>query len=151
MRIRPQAASLALGQLRAADHLELVILAGRLDRQVAGLRPDGERERAVGSRPGPSAASGAGRSLGIRTETHHGVRDGLAGALLGDLAANQDAAGKRQVDGLLGRPLGPCAVLAGVEVGLPVGSGGPDIESIARHGAEPEPAFGVGLGHAMAR
>ena len=63
MRIQPQAAPLVPAvELRVADRLELVILAGRLDRQVAGVRPDGERERAVGFRQGPSAASGAGRS-----------------------------------------------------------------------------------------
>ena len=57
MRIQPRTRPLVPAEeLRGADRLELVILAGRLDRQVAGVRPDGERERAVGFRQGPSAA-----------------------------------------------------------------------------------------------
>ena len=69
MRIQPPTAPLVPAvEPRVADHLELVILAGRLDRQVAGVRLDGERERAVGFRQGPSAASGAGGSRGGRGE-----------------------------------------------------------------------------------
>ena len=119
-----------------ADRLELVILVGRLDRQMAGVRLDGERERAVGFRQGPSAAFGA----------DHGVRHGLTGALLGDLAAEHDAAVQHQVDGLLSHAACPFQLRGGMEVGLLVGSGSPDIDAIARHDADPEPAFGIGLG-----
>ena len=64
MRIQPQAAPLALVELRVADHLELVILAGRLDRQVARVRPDGERERAVVAPSGPIRGPPSGRLAG---------------------------------------------------------------------------------------
>ena len=123
---------LALVEPGIAAHLELVILAGRLDRQVAGVRLDGECERAVGPGRGPSSAAGAASRGAYGDEVHRGVRDGPAGAFLGDLAADQDAAGHGQVDGLLGRPLGPLEALRGEEIGLPVGRAGRDRDAAAR-------------------
>ena len=48
---------------------------------------------------------------GMRIEHHHRSRDGFAGAFLGDLAADQHAAGQGQVNGMLDRPLGPIEAL----------------------------------------
>ena len=43
----------------------------------------------------------------MRDEVDGRPRDGLAGALLGDLAVDQDAARQGEVEGLLERALGP--------------------------------------------
>jgi hypothetical protein len=84
MRIEPPVEPLVrAGEPPAADRLNLVILTGRLDRQIARARLDGVRERTVGLRQDPAAAKPGDR----------GIRHRLTGVLLGDLTAEQDTPG----------------------------------------------------------
>ena len=103
-----------------ADLPEHVVLAGAQDGEIARAGHDPELERAV-RRGRRAAVRGARLLIPIRIGeiADPRPRDGLAGAFLGDLAADQHAPGQGQVHRMLDRPLGPFELLRGVQIGLP--------------------------------
>ena len=58
-------------------------------------------------------------------------RDGLAGALLRDLAMDQDAPRQGKIEGLLERALGPIDLPIGNEIRLPFRGIGRDVVGLA--------------------
>ena len=79
-----------------------------------------------------------------REELDAGPGHRPAGPLLGHLAADQHAAGEREVDLLLDGPLGPREFVLCGQVGLALGGKGTHAEVVARVGVDLEPALVVG-------
>ena len=73
------------------------------------------------------------------------LRDRLAGALLGDLAADHDAPRQGQVDRMLDRPFGPLEILAGGQVGLPFRGKAVTTIAVTSRRIHPEPSFAIRL------
>ncbi len=100
-------------------------------------RRAGELERSIGQRLRSAAFAAGIIVLAMCQEDHRSAGDGMVGAFLGDLAANQHATGQGQVEGILDRTLGPRETLGGAEVRLPGGRSGADDEFVARRRDSP--------------
>ena len=147
VRVDPDAARLALPDHPTADGLEHVIVAGAQDEEVtrAGLGPELKRAIGCGIDDHAPVLPFAGR---IRVKTNStSPRDGLAGALLGDLAVDRYAPRQGEVEGLLERALGPLDAPLADEVGLSLRGIGRDVVgAVRRPGIHAGPPLGVGLG-----
>ena len=143
MRVGPSAASQAVSSHAESENVEHVVLARAPDQEVTqtGLRCD--LKRAVGS---STRRDERGLPFCARDKLDGCTWNRFAGSLLGDLAADRDATGQGDVEGLLERGLGPLEHARGDQIGLAGWRISCDSEgAVRRLRIDAEPPVGAGL------